>query len=371
MKLGSSLIAVLLYMVPSVHAQLLATIEPIPRDSVGLPPQPPIITLLGIVSYGKLVTDPSILPKGRPVSRVIFEVLRVKDSPAGSLGSVESSVTLELDDQARVVKQITNNWGHEDDTVHRYVDGRLVATETTFPNTNKPMFWNYWAYDSQGKLSEYRRGSGADLQNHELSFRYDTMGRIQRFETRQGSSDQPFSRTEFRYSKDATEVSRITSYAAGNIVDLTKYVLNDKGLVVRVDLGSQGRAKTDQAKTLLLRYDEKGRLIEQTTDAKMFSTSGAEHDLPPGTISITYDDKAHTKTTRYAIANEGKLESVVTMNQEGVTLGYTLAGPDGPFSVNLECEYDGFGNWTSCREIVDSEGRKRVEKMSRRTITYR
>jgi len=93
--------------------------------------------------------------------------------------------------------------------------------------------------------------------------------------------------------------------------------------------------------------------------------------LPPGTISITYDDKEHTKTTKYSYPGEGTLEAVVTQNEGGATIGYALAGASLQASSKLECEYDRAGNWTSCRQIVEDSGQKFVKQGFRRTISYR
>jgi hypothetical protein len=51
------------------------------RD-LGRPSQPPFITFLGIVTPGKMTTDPSLVPQG-PVAEVLFEELRATTSPGG------------------------------------------------------------------------------------------------------------------------------------------------------------------------------------------------------------------------------------------------------------------------------------------------
>jgi hypothetical protein len=136
-------------------------------------------------------------------------------------------------------------------------------------------------------------------------------------------------------------------------------------------IDSEGRNTKEQATKIHFRYDERGRLVEQTTDALKFSDSGAEQDMPPGSISIAYDDRLRTKTTKYSVPNEGALESVVMQDESGTTIGYSLKGAGERVSTKLECQYDRLANWTSCRQIVESQGQKVVKQEFRRTITYR
>lgn len=356
-----------------LYAQVMALSGPITRESVGVPPEPPFLTLLGIANPGKLATDPSILPKGRAVSEVFHEELRGRALPAGPAGEVEASVRTKLDDQGRVTEQIEKHWGGETDTLYTYQDGRLVSMESAFPDAKKatPKAWNYWTYDNHGKLTEYRRGRGTAIENHELGFKYDSRGRLLGFEYRQFSQDKPFSRTDISYSSDGKTVAVTRTFAESKIVDRSTRILDVQGRVVLVKLSSEGRDPNDEAKNIVLRYDQKGRLVEQTTDAGKLSGPGAESDLPPGTVSITYDDKAHTKTTRYSFPNEGTIEIVVTQDANGDTIGYALQGGAEQGSSKLECEYDRFGNWTSCRQIVENNGQRFTKEEFRRTITYR
>jgi L-ribulose-5-phosphate 3-epimerase len=60
---------------------------------------------------------------------------------------------------------------------------------------------------------------------------------------------------------------------------------------------------------------------------------------------------------------------VVIQDESGDTIGYTLTGGEEKVSFKLACEYDLFGNWTSCRQIA--EDRKAAIREFRRTITYR
>lgn len=356
--------------VPGIEAQVLATSGPIPLESVGLPPQAPFLTLLGMLSPGKLATDPSIPPKGGAVAEVFYEELRGVATPAGPAGTVEASVRTKFDKQGHVAEQVENRWNRETRTVCSYQVGRLVKTETTSPR-EKNASWGNWTYDGRGKLTEYRRGSGTAIQNHELGFHYDDKGRLLGYEFRQGAEDKPFSRTEISYSGDGKTIVVTQTFAGTKIIDRSTRILDDQGRVVQVMVDSEGRDTSGRATKIYFRYDEQGRLVEQTTDGLKFSDSGAEHDLPPGSISIAYDDKLHTKTTKYSVPNEGALESVVMQDESGATIGYSLKGPTERASTKLECQYDRLANWTSCRQIVESQGQRVVKQEFRRTITYR
>lgn len=317
------------------------------------------------------MTDPSIPPKGA-VSEVFHEELRGRDLPAGPAGGVEASVRTKFDDRGRITERIEIRWGGETDDVYYYRDGRLVGIESTSPGAKKasPKFGMYWTYDGGGKLTEFRRIRGTTMENHELGFRYDDQGRLLGFEYRQGAKDEPFSRTAISYSDDGRTVAMSKSFVGTKIVDRSIRTFDDRGRVVRVKVESEGREPNDQAKNVSFRYDNQGRLLEQTTDAARFSKGGAEHDLPPGAISITYDDEAHTKTTKYSFAGEGSIETVVTQDDDGNTIGFVLRGPQ-QISSKLKCEFDRLGNWTSCRQLVESQGQNFVKEQFRRTITYR
>jgi YD repeat-containing protein len=306
-------------LVPGIGAQVLATSGPIPLESIGLPPQAPSLTLLGMVGAGKLATDPSLPPKGGAVAEVFYEELRGVATPTGPAGAVEASVRTRFDEQGHVVEQVENRWN----------------------------------------------------QNHELGFHYDDKGRLLGYEFRQGAEDKPFSRTEISYSGDGKTIVVTQTFAGTKIIDRSTRILDDQGRVVQVMVDSEGRDTSGRATKIYFRYDEQGRLVEQTTDGLKFSDSGAEHDLPPGSISIAYDDKLHTKTTKYSVPNEGALESVVMQDESGATIGYSLKGPTERASTKLECQYDRLANWTSCRQIVESQGQRVVKQEFRRTITYR
>ena len=346
--------------------------EALPDQDIGRPRQAPFITVLGIVAPGKLVTDPSLLPFG-PVAKTLYEELRAHEAPAGPAGEVTTSITSTWDEAGRVIEEIRKNGGTESDTINRYEGTRLVSQESTFPNSKRPMpkFWNYWIYDKSGKLIEYRRGSGDQIQNHDTNFKRDAQGRLISYEYRQAPRDELFSRTDFRYLNDGKSVEITQHDAAGALVESMTQTVDDQGHVVTAVIRERDWP-TKQMKTPLkvsFRYDEKGRLIEQRTDAHKLDK--AEQDLPPGKISIVYDDVKHTKTTSYS-GDEGSLVLTVTRDATGATIAYT-GGTDGvQLDSVIDCTYDSHGNWTACRQTSGGPPTVgNVVKMWRRTITYR
>jgi len=357
---------------PCLIAQLMATaVGRIPPESVGLPPQPPFITLLGIANPGRMATDPSIPPKG-PIAEVIYEELRPLTTPAGRAGEVEASVRTKYDEKGNITAQIENRFGSTTDSVYLYQDDRLVGIESTFPDARRPQLtaFNYWTYDSNGKLTEYRRGRGAEIQNHEINFRYDSQGRLLAFDYRQGKDDKLFSHTDIGYSSDDRTVVVTRTFPGNKIASRSTRVLDGKGRVVRVSLTGEGRPAENLASVILFVYDEQGRLLGQTTNATKLSKSGVENDLPPGTISITYDDNSHTRTTKYTVPGPGDLEATVQQDAAGATVAFRLKAEAATITSKLECEQDRQGNWTLCRQISIAEGQT-VTKTFRRTITYR
>jgi hypothetical protein len=342
------------------------------RD-VGRPPRAPFITFLGIVAPGKMASDPS-LPLNGPVAEVLYEELRAPKTPAGPAGEVVVSIRTKYDQAGRATEETRKERSTETTTINRYQGSRLVSQETTFPKSSRPQpkFWSYWTYDQSGKLIEYRRGSGDVMQNHDSNFKRDGEGRLISFEYRQGAEDELFSRTEFRYSHGGRTIDSTLYDAAGEETRSTTEGLDDKGQVVWVAIRERGRrAKKPGAPVkVAFRYDVKGRLLEQDTDAHNFVAAGGEHELPPGKVSITYDDVKHTKTTTYA-DGEGLLTSTAGYNSGGAIIAMSNRSHDASFDVRLECAYDEYKNWTACQQTANRSGVNTAEKMWRRTIIYR
>ncbi len=320
-----------------------------------------------------MVTDPSLPAKG-PVADVLFEELRAQSSSGGPAGEVVSSVKTKYDEQGRAVEEVRRDYGVETNTISRYEGNRLVSQETTFPNskTPRPKFWNYWIYDQDGKLTEYRRGSGDSIQNHDTNFKRDEQGRLTSFEYRQGAKDELFSRTELRYSADGKTID-ITSYdQSGGVTDSSTETVDAQGRVIQV-VTRERDWKTKALKPplkVVFTYGKKGRLLEQNTDEHTFEAAGSEQELPPGKVTISYDDLKHTRRTAYT-SKEGSLASTVTFDSSGAVIGMAMDAGEESFEAKLECKYDSRENWVSCQQIVKKADLNMVGKVWRRAITYR
>jgi hypothetical protein len=364
------MIAGLLYM-SSAAAQFLT--EGLPDHDIGRPPRAPLITLSGIAMPGNLVTDPSLPPVG-PIVQTVYEELRAHETPAGPAGEVMLSITSTWDEAGHVIEVIRKGFGLESDTINRYDGTRLVSQEATFPNSKQPKskFWNYWVYDESGKLIEFRRGSGDEIQNHDTNFKRDAQGRLTSYEVRQGPKDELFSRTELSYSTDGRTVDSSQYDADGAVIESSTQTVDDQGhVVMAVFRDRDWRTKQMQAPVkVAFRYDGMGRLIEQDTARQEYDKSESEAELPPGKISIAYDDVKHTKTTSYS-GDEGSIASTVTSNASGAMIGFVIGAEGRTRNSVVHCTDDSHGNWTACEQVVTTDGVDRVEKMWRRKITYR
>jgi hypothetical protein len=346
--------------------------EALPDQDIGRPPRPPFITLLGIATPGKLITDPSLPPFG-PVAQTVYEELRVQATPAGPAGEITTSITATWDEAGHAIEEIRKDGASESDTTNRYAGTRLISQETTFPNSRQsaPKAWSYWVYDPSGNLIEFRKGRADQIQNHDTNFKRDAEGRLTSFEYRQGPNDELFTRTELRYS-DQGRTANITEYdASGEIVHATTQTLDGQGHVVTAVVSyrdSKTKKMTPPLKAVF-RYDGKGRLVEQDTDAHS-ADDADEEDLPPGKVFIDYDDAKHTKTTSYS-GSDGSLGMVILSNEGGVTTGFGLQTAGEQLFNFIDCLYDGHGNWTACRQFAKKPAGNAVVKMWRRKITYR
>jgi hypothetical protein len=344
--------------------------ESVKDQDIGRPRRVPFITFLGLVSPGSLVTDPALPPKG-PVAEVLYEELRAQNTPAGPAGDVVTSIEIKYDEEGRAIEENRKEWGFLTKTIKKYQGTRLVSEESTFRDNKKPRpkFWNYWTYDQAGMLIEYRRGSGDELQNHDTNFKRDEQGRLMSFEYRQGAKDELSSRTEFRYSADGKTVDSALYGATGDEIRTSTQTTDDLGLVVLAVIRERDW-RTKKPKTpikVAFKYDSRGRLLEQNTDAYKVEKTGSEFELPPGKVSIVYDDLKHTKTTTYS-NEEGTLTSNLTYGADGATIGYAGGTKDEFYDMMLDCKYDSHGNWTTCQMSNRAGGTP--AKMWRRTIQY-
>lgn len=280
----------------------------LPDGDIGRPPAPPYITLLGILSRGTVVTDPALKPAGNVVE-TFYEELRAKDTPAGPAGEVVVSIRTKFDSVGRPIEERRTERNLVSLTVSRYEGPRLVARETELSRPNGPSSksWSYWTYDASGKLTEFRRGNGADIQNHDVNFKRDEQGRVTSFEYRQGARDERFSRSEYRYSPDGRAAEIAVFFEGVSVPNRTTQIVDDRGHVISATILDRDSVTNSPRTPIVVnfRYDDKGRLVEQASVAPELQGPGVELNIPPGKIAITYDDQARTKTTSYAASDGG------------------------------------------------------------------
>ena len=104
----------------------------------------------------------------------------------------------------------------------------------------------------------------------------------------------------------------------------------------------------------------------------MNRTTPTPESIPPGKITLTYDDAGHTREISYAHDGETMI-SKVRLDEAGATLawGMSTERSEPSFQAELECSYDTHGNWTECRRWVTEGSRRQDNGLWRRTITYR
>ena len=320
-----------------------------------------------------MATDPSLTPKG-PVSDVLFEELRATTTPAGPGRETVTSIATKYDEQGRVIQEIRKESRFETDTTNQYRGDRLAEQEFTFPNTQspRPKVRNSWTYDGTRKLIEYKRTRGDAIENHMTNFKRDSQGRLTSFDYRQGGKDDLFSRTALRYSADGKTVDITDLDKADVVTRSTTQIADDRGHVVLAVI-REWDWRTKKAKrpiTVHFTYDKQGRLVEQNTEDYDIEPSGGESELPPGKVSISYDDVAHTKKTAYS-RKEGVITSTITLDSAGATVAAYFETGTETLDTKLECKYDSRDNWTSCQQIAKRAGVSAVTKDWRRAMTYR
>jgi hypothetical protein len=114
----------------------------------------------------------------------------------------------------------------------------MVSQESSYLRQGKPeKEWNYWTYDSAGKLTDFRRGRGDALENHYTNFVCDNQARLTAFEYRQGPGDQLQNRITLVYSSDGQTVVTSKYDATGTLFETLSETLNTAGKVIRAVIG--------------------------------------------------------------------------------------------------------------------------------------
>ena len=337
-------------------------------SDLGRSPRAQFISFLGIVAPGKMATDPSSRPAGR-LAEVTVEEMR-------ATGDVAYSIRTRYDEQSRPVEEVRTEQGSQTTTITQYQNSHVVAAESAFSvppgRAPQPRAWNYWTYDADGKLTDFRRGRGDTLENHYSNFQHDNQGRLTSFEYRQGAKDELQNRTAFEYSPGGDTVTEKEYDATGGMLHSISSVIDSKGRVSQVTIIERDwkTKMPGPALRVVFTYDARGRLIEQATDPYEPERSGIEQALPPGKVSLVYDDAKHTRTSSYS-DKDGSVTSTTVLDSSGATIAQMLETVGTAYDMKLECTFDDHDNWTACQRLVSAGGSSKVTGTWRRTIKYR
>jgi len=252
-------------------------------------------------------------------------------------------------------------------------------------------WWHKWGYDSNGLVSDYRAAYDNQENNHCLNFKYDAQGRLLNCEYRQNGSDKPFLFYEFRYEgktivSDTYDENHKKTYEQVQVVDGSSHVIE----LTISDMNS-GALKLWYHTTF--KYDDQGRLTEQTTDKYNYAPGDVDSEPPPGRIVIQYDDKKHTGEQDF-YSPEGKLlvRSLAEFDAHGYVTKMQVLDADGnevkstkgiwvdpktrkehSGTFTVEATYDDHGNWTTLQSwfTPDDGGDRILTRSIKQTITYR
>jgi hypothetical protein len=340
------------------------------------PPAVPLVTLIGIGVPGKMANDPAIPPKG-PVARVVSQEFRLDARTQSLTSEVSSTVTTEFDESGQQIRRTETNGIAETRVVTTYEAGHIRARETNSFRQGKPNglpVQERWTYDGAGRVIDFQRGQGDTLQNHLTKVAYDRESRLTSLEYHQGPADELFSRTEYTYQDGGNLIRMVETGAHGEQLQVGTSVLKD-GRVAAAEYAQwdSETSRLSKPQRVAFRYDAKGRLVEQDAQTdEPDDGPGAEESVPPGKITLTYDDAQHTRTITYIHGDESMISKVRT-DDAGSTLawGMSIGQSEPSFQAELECSYDAHGNWTECRRWVTEGSRRHDNGLWRRAITYR
>jgi antitoxin component YwqK of YwqJK toxin-antitoxin module len=348
-------------------ATLAGQILDVLREHEGRPPDPPLISFIGIARADRLANDSSTAPAG-PVARVVYEEFHLQAQGQTHPPTPWQTLTTEFDEQWRETTKIDKQSLGETRTAMTYQNGRIVTEISNFTRDGKPSApeeWNYWTYNAAGLINDFRRGRGHTLENHYTNLKYDQRGRLTSFEYHQGAGDALFTRTEYKYVDERRSIEEAVYDQRGERFHSRIEFLDDQGRVVQVTFNDKGsKVQRDFA------YDAKGRPTEQVTTV-LDSNAEADPEMFPGKVTLVYDDTKHTRKISYSDGTEST-SSIARFDDTGaiVESEATVDGSAGD-KLELECSYDSHGNWTECRRWLTSEGARTANNLWRRAITYR
>jgi hypothetical protein len=360
----------------------------------GLPHNPPFFSQISLIlqSDGIPPVAPQPNPKG-PVAEVRWEKSQIHIWEPDKPISLSETITVKYDQQGHEIERTNENVGvrpWKTRTVKVYKDGLPQSEEDENPGNG--LQWSSWSNDHQGRIKEIRRGTGIELHNHYLNFKYDSHGRLTGFEYRQGTKDEPFSSTEIEYNGILVHTQE-TEKDFG-VQTSEAQVLDDSGHVAELRYNEPGEKIGERRLFhVAFKYDDKGRVVEQVTDPFKLQ-SGDDSEPIPGKVTVRYEDDKHLSELQY-YNPDGKvaLRIVSQLDHDGAVCSIRVfdgTGKEKPPSTTVanlktkqleqrsgrsewEVVYDERGNWTERRLwFTPSDGGARVlQQLVRQIITYR
>jgi hypothetical protein len=150
--------------------------------------------------------------------------------------------------------------------------------------------WQEWTYDDHGRLSDFRAGRDKAEWNHYLNFKYDDEGRPLKYEYRDSKIGGPSVFIEISYAGKVVTLSRLGENRHKFFEQVQ--LLDDKMRVVDLKVSDLSDGQLKLWYHVAFKYDEKGRVIEQSTDPFKVG-SGDDYSPIPGKLVVQYDDEKH------------------------------------------------------------------------------
>ncbi len=235
-------------------------------------------------------------------------------------------------------------------------------------------------------MSEFRAGRDKQEINDYVNFKYDQTGRPLGYELYAQTQ------TEISYAGNKIILSRLQKYQRRKFFEQVQIVDDKKRVIdLRVSDLSGGQLKLWYHVTF--KYDDKGRVIEQLTDAFKLG-SGDDYSPLPGRLNVDYDDEKHSGQqkfydfdgklvlhTNFEYDRDGiltKLRVVDSSGKEPIG-GETFIDPQSHKpstrrgNVEWEIIHDDHGNWTERRRwFTPADGSPPImARVIRQKITYR
>lgn len=354
----------------------------------GPPQNPSIFSQMTVILQGGLQFDDNNVNVRGPVA----ELQRMEQPQSQNQSAEHRVTTLKFDDQERLIKQTYQDNLAATEMINVFGDGRLQSQTVDHRSANNDwQDWQQWSYDEHGRISEFRAGRNNAEWNHYSNFKYDAQGRSLGYEYRDSKFGGPPTFTDVAYSGKTVTLSRLD--ANGRKFFEQVQILDDKGWVIDLRVSDLSDAQLKQWYHVMFKYDEKNRVIEQSTDPFKLG-SGDDYSPIPGKLVVEYNDAKHSGEQNF-FDTDGKLllHTIFGFDHDGAltwlrvvdAFGKEQMGSDPfldpqshkvrdrPGRVEWDVTYDDHGNWIERRRFfTPADGSPRIlTRFIRQNITYR